>query len=63
MLNEKSAAEMANAQVTNLLENLKWISKFKDILFDGAITGDGCLHFYLDMSKKPYGNCLCKYQR
>lgn len=56
ILNEKNAAEMANAQISNLLEKLKMDFRIKDILFDGAITGDGCFHFYFDMSKKPYGN-------
>jgi hypothetical protein len=56
ILDEKNAADMANAQISNLLEKLKFDFRTKDILFDGAITGDGCLHFFFDMSKKPYGN-------
>ncbi|WP_394139558.1 portal protein [Cytobacillus oceanisediminis] len=48
-------AEIANAQVQNLLEKFKFDFKIKDALFDAAITGDGATHFYFDMSKRPFG--------
>ena len=56
MQNEINAAEMANNQVLNLFEKFKMDFKIKDILFDGAITGDGCFHFYFDMNKRPFGS-------
>src|SRR5574342_323713 len=39
-------ASIANAQVENLLEKLKFDSKLKDALFDAANTGDGACHLY-----------------
>lgn len=52
---ELSPSDVANAQVQNLFEKFKMDFKIKDALFDAAITGDACGHFYFDMSKKPYG--------
>jgi hypothetical protein len=49
-------SEIANAQVNNLFEKFKMDIKIKDALFDAAVTGDACAHFYFDMEKKPYGN-------
>lgn len=51
-------ASIANAQVENLLEKLKFDSKLKDALFDAANTGDGACHIYFDMNKKPYGDAV-----
>jgi hypothetical protein len=48
-------SKIANAQVNNLFEKFKMDFKIKEALFDAAITGDACAHFYFDMSKKPYG--------
>jgi hypothetical protein len=56
MQREVNAAEIANAQVSNLLEKFKFDFKIKETLFDGAITGDSAAHFYFDTSLKPYGN-------
>lgn len=50
-----SLAEIANAQVQNLLEKFKFDFKTKEALFDAAITGDAAAHFYFDMTKKPFG--------
>lgn len=49
-------SEIANAQVQNLLEKFKFDFKSKEALFDAAITGDACAHFYFDTTKKPYGS-------
>jgi hypothetical protein len=51
-------SEFANAQVNNLFEKFKMDFKIKDTLFDAAVTGDGCAHFYFDMQNKPYGNAF-----
>jgi hypothetical protein len=55
---ELDPADIANAQVQNLLEKFKMDFKIKDALFDAAITGDACGHFYFDMSKKPFGKAF-----
>ncbi|WP_243299134.1 portal protein [Bacillus litorisediminis] len=54
--NPISPSKIANAQVQNLLEKFKFDFKIKDSLFDAAITGDACAHFYFDVNKKPYGS-------
>jgi hypothetical protein len=48
-------ATFANREVENLFEKLKMDFRIKDALFDAAITGDGCAHFYWDPNTKPYG--------
>jgi hypothetical protein len=53
---ELTPSDFANAQVQNLFEKFKMDFKIKDTLFDAATTGDGCAHFYFDISKKPFGN-------
>jgi hypothetical protein len=52
---ELKASEIANAQVSNLFEKFKMDFRIKDTLFDAATAGDGCLHFYFDPSKRPFG--------
>lgn len=59
---EVNGADMANAMVSNLLEKFKMDFKIKQALFDAAITGDACAHFYFDMSKKPYGGAYSDIQ-
>lgn len=51
---EIDAAEIANLQTSMLFDKFKMEYKTRDALFDGAITGDYCAHFYFDMSKRPY---------
>jgi hypothetical protein len=51
-------SKLANAQVNNLFEKFKMDFKIKEALFDAAITGDACAHFYFDMDKKPYGKAF-----
>lgn len=53
---QASPSDIANAMVKNLFEKFKMDFKIKDALFDAAITGDACGHFYFDINKKPYGN-------
>jgi hypothetical protein len=52
---ELNVAEIANAQVQNLLEKFKFEFKVKDALFDAAVMGDMGAHMYFDPKKKPYG--------
>jgi hypothetical protein len=52
---EVRPSEIANDQVKNLFEKFKMDFRLKDILFDAAITGDGCAHFYFDVNKQPFG--------
>lgn len=49
---------IVSAQVNNLFEKFKMDTRIKDVLFDAAISGDGCAHFYFDTEKKPYGNVV-----
>lgn len=51
---EIDAAEVANAQTEMLFDKFKMDFKVRDALFDGAITGDYCAHFYFDPTKRPY---------
>jgi hypothetical protein len=52
---ELTPTDFANAEVENLFEKFKMDFKIKDALFDAAITGDSCAHFYWDTDKQPYG--------
>lgn len=52
---EANGAEIANKQVSSLMEKFKMEFKIKDALFDAAITGDAAAHFYFDTTKQPYG--------
>lgn len=55
-MQEQIGAAIAKKQTDLLLEKFKFEFRTKDALFDAAITGDACAHFYFDMSKKPYGS-------
>jgi hypothetical protein len=48
------AADVANAVTDTLFDKFKIEYKVRDALFDGAITGDYCAHFYFDIDKRPY---------
>ena len=50
-----NAADMATAEVTNIFEKLKMDYRIREALFDGAITGDYCAHFWWDSNAIPYG--------
>lgn len=51
---EIDAADVANIQTAMLLEKFKMEFKVREALFDGAISGDYCAHFYFDVNKRPY---------
>ncbi|KIL35862.1 hypothetical protein SD71_10745 [Cohnella kolymensis] len=46
--------EVANEQTKTLLEKFKMEYKQREALFDSAITGDACAHFYFDIEKRAY---------
>ncbi|MDO5446081.1 MAG: hypothetical protein Q4F31_10740 [Eubacteriales bacterium] len=52
---DDEAAKVATDEVRNLLEKLKMDYRIRDALFDGAITGDYCAHFFWNPDAKPYG--------
>jgi hypothetical protein len=53
-MQEIDAADVANNQTATLFDKFKMDFKVRDALFDGAITGDYCAHFYFDINKRPY---------
>ena len=55
---DHDAAAIANAEVGNLLEKFKMDYRLRDALFDGAISGDYCAHFYYDPDALPYGGAF-----
>lgn len=59
---EAGGAEVATAEVQNLLEKFKMDYRIREALFDGAQTGDYCAHFYWDAQAIPYGGAfgLCR---
>ena len=55
---DHDAALFANAEVNNLLEKFKMDYRLRDALFDGAIAGDYCAHFWYDPDAMPYGGAF-----
>lgn len=51
---EITAADVANIQTATLFDKFKMEFKVREALFDGAISGDYCAHFYFDPNKRPY---------
>lgn len=51
-------SDIANAEVENLWDKFKMDFRIRDALFDGAISGDYCAHYYWDPNKKPYGGAF-----
>lgn len=47
-------ADLVNAEVKNVLENINFDAKSRELLSDGFDTGDFCLHWYFDIDKQPY---------
>ena len=45
---DEAAADFATAEVGNLLEKFKFDYRVREALFDGAVSGDYCAHFYFD---------------
>ena len=46
--------DLANAEIKNVLENIKFDAKSRTLLGDGFDTGDWCLHWYFDMDEIPF---------
>ena len=59
---DHDAALIANAEAANLLEKFKMDYRIRDALFDGAVTGDYCAHFYYDPDALPYGGAFGAYR-
>lgn len=57
-----NAAMYATAEVRNLFEKFKIDYRIRDALFDGAVTGDYCAHFYWDPDAMPYGGAFGAYK-
>ena len=54
MQNKVKNTDLANAEIKNVLENVKFDSKSRTLLGDGFDTGDWCLHWYFDMDEQPF---------
>ena len=52
------SADIANAEVGNLLEKFKFEYRVRDALYDGARSGDYCAHFWFDPTAMPYGGAF-----
>ena len=59
---DNDAASFATAEVRNLFEKFKIDYRIRDALFDGAITGDYCAHFFWNADATPYGGAFSKYR-
>ena len=46
--------DLANAEIKNVLRNVKFDAKSRTLLSDGFDTGDWCLHWYFDKDEQPY---------
>ena len=57
-----NAADFATAEVRNLLEKFKMDYRIRDALYDGAITGDYCAHFFWNPEAMPYGGAFSPYK-
>jgi hypothetical protein len=55
---ETDAAMFATSEVSNLLEKFHMEYRIREALFDGAITGDYCAHFYWNPDAEPYRGAL-----
>ena len=47
-------ADLTNAEIKNVLENVNFDAKSRELLSDGFDTGDFCIHWYFDTDKIPY---------
>ena len=57
-----NVAEIATAEVRNLLDKFKMQYRVREALFDGAQTGDYCAHYYWDADALPYGGAFGAYR-
>lgn len=60
---DSNACEFAQAEIDNLFDKLKMSYRVRQAMFDGAITGDYCAHFYFDPTAIPYGGRLGPHVR
>jgi hypothetical protein len=54
MQHKVKQADLANAEIKNILEDINFDAKSRTLLSDGFDTGDWCMHFYFDMDEQPY---------
>ena len=54
MQEKVKATDLANAEIKNVLENIKFDAKSRTLLGDGFDTGDFCLHWYFDIDEQPF---------
>lgn len=59
---DKDAAGFATSEVRNLLEKFKMDYRIREALFDGAVTGDYCAHFFWNPEARPYGGAYGDYR-
>ena len=59
---DHDAALFLNAEVSTLMEKLKLDYRIRDALYDGAVTGDYCAHFWFDPDAKPYGGAFSMHR-
>ena len=52
---DSNAAVYATEEVRNLYEKFKMDYRTREALFDGAVSGDYCAHFYWNPDAMPYG--------
>ena len=57
-----NGADVATAEVQNLLEKFKMDYRIREALFDGAQTGDFCAHFWWDADARPFGGAFGDYR-
>ncbi|MBQ1313966.1 MAG: hypothetical protein IIY48_05340 [Clostridia bacterium] len=55
---ETNASVYATEEVRNLYEKFKMDYRTREALFDGAVTGDYCAHFYWNPDARPYGGAF-----
>lgn len=51
---EPDVSEFLNAEIKNVFEKWNMRVKKKDLLLDGAVTGDMCAHVIFNPNKQPY---------
>ena len=55
---DSNASVYATEEVRNLYEKFKMDYRTREALFDGAVTGDYCAHFYWNPDAMPYGGAF-----
>lgn len=62
MEQEIEATEIANAEIRNILDDIKFEFKIREGLGDAYDIGDMAMHFYWDAKQKPYKGKLSQYE-